>query len=94
MWCTNALAGLDTRQIDCQAWGMTNTNSQRTIACRERLGGLLSTITVRTITLDPAPRAISTPYTTNVFAHNPAAAERYIRELTERCQVYAQLETG
>lgn len=25
-----------------------------------------------------------------LFTRNPAAADRYIRELTERCQVYAQ----
>ena len=44
----------------------------------------------RTIALDPAAQSDLDAIYDYLFAHNPAAADRYIRELTERCQVYAQ----
>jgi plasmid stabilization system protein ParE len=44
----------------------------------------------RTIVLDPAAQSDLDAIYDYLFTRNPAAADRYIRELTERCQVYAQ----
>jgi plasmid stabilization system protein ParE len=43
----------------------------------------------RTIVLDPAAQSDLDAIYDYLFTRNPAAADRYIRELTERCQVYA-----
>lgn len=44
----------------------------------------------RTVALDPTAQNDLEAIYDYLFTHNPAAADRYIRELTERCQFYAQ----